>query len=154
MYTPSQINYEITDNCFIPEYAASPLTTALSYLPEKIIDFVIESCVFISLGKEDRGEHIATDDFRFNGKKGLIILPDWLWSKDKKMMAFVVAHEVAHAYKKHGFRSFEDMDGALNIKREKATDKQAILWLSPHFKGSFEKYKYKKWQLSPPKKQR
>ncbi|MFA6273654.1 MAG: M48 family metalloprotease [Candidatus Paceibacterota bacterium] len=149
MYTPKDIDYEINEINFIPEYARNSLATALSYLPEKIVDFVIKNCVFISLDKGDRGEHIAKNDFRLKKKHNLIIISKKLWfNKDKKMIAFVIAHEVAHAYKKHGFKSFDDTDIALNAKRERTADNQAIKWMSPHFKGSFKKYMYKKWQLS------
>lgn len=148
MYTPEQIDYELIDNCFISNQARVPLMMALSYLPEDIIDFVIESCVFVSLGKDDRGEHIATDDFRLKDKLGLIIFPDELWSKNKKRIAFVVAHEVAHAYKKHGFKSIEDTDPGLNLNKEREADAQALQWLQPHFSGSFKSCLYKDWQLS------
>jgi len=93
-------------------------------------------------------EYIATGDFRLKQKQCLIILPNMLWSKNRKTIAFVVAHEVAHAYKKHGFKSFEDSDLVLNGKRERDADKQAILWLRPHFTGSFKECMYKSWQLS------
>ncbi|HAJ44433.1 MAG: hypothetical protein UV53_C0006G0026 [Candidatus Azambacteria bacterium GW2011_GWE1_42_9] len=148
MRTPEEIDYELLDKCLISEDARAPLSRALSYLPNVVIDFVIENCVFISPGKDDRGIYIATGDFRLKQKQCLIILPNMLWSKNRKTIAFVVAHEVAHAYKKHGFKSFEDSDLVLNGKRERDADKQAILWLRPHFTGSFKECMYKSWQLS------
>ena len=143
MYTSEEIDYGLDMSLLIPEYARSPLANAISYLPEDIIDFVIEKCFFISMDKECNGIHIAMDDFRFKDKSGLIILSDTLWSRDEKAIAFIIAHEVAHAYKKHGFKSFEDTNPILNNKKEREADEQAILWLKPHFKGSFKRYMYK-----------
>ncbi len=149
MYTSEEIDYELDDTCLIvPEHARTPLVKALSYLPEEIIDFVVENCVFVSLDKETRGMYMTINDFRLESKTGFIFFPAELWSKDEEAIAFVVAHEVAHAYKGHGFKSFEDTEATINGSREKDADKQAIEWLKPHFKGSFEKYIYKDWQLS------
>lgn len=148
MYTPEKIAYELDDMMIISERVRVCLIKSLSYLPEKVVDFVIENCTFICLEEKDKGIHIDTNDFRFKNKRGLIILSDKLWSKEIKEIAFVIAHEVAHAYKNHGFKSFNDTDVTLNKKREKAADKQAILWLRSQFTGSFKKYEYKDWQLS------
>lgn len=148
MYTPEEIDYEIENASIIPENVRAPLVVALSYLPKNIVDFVIESCVFISLDKDCGGMYMGINDFRLKDKRSIIILPETLWFKNKKAIAFTVAHEVAHAYKKHGFKSFKDMDPVLNKRREKDADKQAIRWLRPHFTGSFKRYTYKDWQLS------
>ncbi|MCR4334756.1 MAG: hypothetical protein NUV47_03470 [Patescibacteria group bacterium] len=153
MYTQREVTNEM--DCvyfkdFISEENINPLAKALSYLPENIVDFVIEKCVFISLDKKDRGEYIARNDFRLKGKRGLIILSNSLWSKSEKRIAFAIAHEVAHVYKRHGFRRIEDTeDGVLNTKMERDADNQAILWLKPYFPGSFKRYLYKDWQLRP-----
>ncbi len=143
-----KIDYELDNTSIIPEEMRYPLARAVSYLPENIIDFVIENYFFICMDKDDRGIYIAKNDFRLENKQGIIILPATLWLEDKQRIAFVIAHEVAHAYKKHGFISNEDTDHILNTKREREADKQAVKWLKPHFKGSFRKYLYKDWQLS------
>lgn len=149
MYTPEEIDYGLGEmSLIIPEYARAPLAIAISYLPEDIIDFVIENCVFVSMDKEFNGMYMTINDFRLENKSGFIFFPAELWSKNKKAIAFIVAHEIAHAYKKHGFKRFEDTDPILNGRRERDADKQAIRWLQPHFKGSFKRYVYKDWQLS------
>ena len=152
MHTLEKIDYELGDTDFIPEYARVPLSTALSYLPEKVIDFVIEKCVFVSLEKDYRGIHLSLSDFRLKSKQNIILLSNVLWFENKKAITFVVAHEVAHAYLRHGFVSINDTNHAVNIKRERSADKQAIQWLQPHFTGSFKRYVYKSWQLQSGKK--
>jgi len=148
MYTPEEIDYEISDTSIVPEYARGPFARALSYLPEDVVDFVIENCVFISLDKSDNGVQIGINDFRLKNKRDIIFLSEMLWFKNKKAIAFVVAHEVAHAYKKHEMKDLiKDTDIALNQKREKDADKQATIWLRPHFTGSLKRYMYKDWQL-------
>ncbi len=148
MYTPEEIDYGLGDTGFVSEEARFPLAKALSYLPDKVVDFVFESCVFVSLDKECRGMHIGVNDFRLKKKQGIIILSDSIWSTNEKAIAFTIAHEVAHAYKRHGRRRLEDSNPILCRRREKAADKQATRWLSSHFAGSFDRYKYKSWQLS------
>jgi len=73
MHTLEKIDYELGDTDFIPEYARVPLSTALSYLPEKVIDFVIEKCVFVSLEKDYRGIHLSLSDFRLKSKQNIIL---------------------------------------------------------------------------------
>jgi len=147
MYKPEEIDYELGYENSIPESVRTPLAQALSFLPEDVIDFAIEKCFFACMDEDQLGMHMSTKDFRMNRKSDIITLPARLWSKNKKAIAFAVAHEVAHAYKKHGFRRFEDTDAAVVRRNEKAADSQAIRWLRNHFNGSFKRYTYKEWQL-------
>jgi len=47
--SPEGIDYALDSaRDLIPNYARAPLAKALSLLPKKIIDFVVDNCIFIS----------------------------------------------------------------------------------------------------------
>ena len=71
-YPPEQIDYELDHSGRFPEDARGALSKALSYLPKEIVDFIVESHVFLSLDKETKGEYWSFDDFRLKNRKGFV----------------------------------------------------------------------------------
>ena len=72
-------------------------------------------------------------------KIGFILLNNNLWLKEPEKIAFTIAHEVAHAFKRHHLEKFPNNDE--RIKQEKEADRLAMKWLSEHYKRDvLEKY--------------
>ena len=156
-YSLNYIDDELNNTGLIPDYASGKLAEAISCLPEEIIDFIFESQVFLTLDNKTTAEQWFFDDFRFSGKKGFILLSDSLWDKEPIQIAFIIAHEVAHAFKNHNFNSYKnidsgDIDGIEDTKkREKEAGGLATLWLRPHFNlEDLKKLKYKDCQFKSP----
>ena len=136
-YKPEMI-YSTLDTArdLIPVYAGAPLAQSLALLPEDVIDFVIYNLVFIT-EEEGGGAYYSFNHVFFRDKKGFILIPDstWKrgWNKDKIQIAFVIAHEVAHAFLNHEINTFDDTDIEKRDKEEIEADKLAVKWLSRHY---------------------
>lgn len=134
-YSIDEIDYAL--DCardLIPYYARIPLAKALSLLPRKIIDFVVNNCIFISPEAESKGYWYSFNHPFFKGKKGFILLGDILWKAKPIERAFVIAHEVAHAFKGHNVLMTEISNVEKQMKMEVEADKLAIKWLVKHYK--------------------
>ena len=127
-YSPESINSRLdTGRDLIPDEAKESLSNALSLLPEKVIDFVIDNCIFISICLKCL--YFPFDHPFFKDEIGFILLDTYIWGTSKSKRDFAIAHEVAHAYSKHKIKSSkEEMD-----KQEEEADILAIKWLSEHY---------------------
>lgn len=123
-YTPEDISYMLDMGGLIDER----LIDALALLPKKIVDFVQDNCVIITIQPLENGLHWNLDDKIFKNKQSLIILHPNVWEKKWLEVVLIVAHEVAHAYLKHKIW----MDGK-DLKQEKDADTQAVAWLNTHW---------------------
>lgn len=128
-YSLDDINYNLDDAILVPEYARIPLLEALSLLPREVIDFITEHCYFITQGEELDGSY---HDFRSFHEEttGFILIPKNLWKEEQIRIAFTIAHEVAHAFKRH---ILSDQDLQCDLKQEKEADRLAVKWLSKHY---------------------
>ena len=134
-YSSEGIDYALDSaRDLIPNYARAPLAKALSLLPKKIIDFVVDNCVFISPEAESQGYWYSFNHPFLKGKKGFILLDENLWRARPIEMAFTIAHEVAHAYRGHNVIMTLDSNFEESMKNEVEADKLAIRWLVKHYK--------------------
>jgi len=134
MYSPEMIDYKLDiARDWIPQQARLTLAKALSLLPEKVIDFICENCVFMSNEDYGGGRWISFKNLFFKDRKGIIELDYSLWEKKSIEITYTIAHEVAHAFKDHHFSNYEDMTLEFDENQEKEADKLAIKWLSKHF---------------------
>lgn len=149
LYTPEAIDYSLGNPDSVPEHARLPLAKALSLLPHDVIDYITENYIFITEDEKGGGSHWLLDDIPFRikikgdpkrgftdydkSRVGFILLNTDFWNKKPMEINFTIAHEVAHAFKKHinplNFDNF-----ARAIEQELEADKQAVEWLSKHYK--------------------
>ena len=135
LYTPEMILYELNGSLdLIPDHAEMLLGKSLSLLPKNVIDFIVGNYVFISQEEDEDGTHYAFDNIFFKDKIGFILLNNNLWRKKPIEIAFTIAHEVAHAFKRHTIKDFKDVDLDKGIKIEKEADRLALKWLNKHYK--------------------
>ncbi len=117
---------------FIPEHARYHLAKSLSLLPEEIVDFVVKNLIFIS--PEDY-RYIKLDHWIFKNRLGIISLCPELWKEEPLEMAYIIAHEIAHAIKDDTI----DMEMEKNLSLEEGedveirADRLAVEWLSQHY---------------------
>lgn len=112
----------------IPNHARHLLARSLSLLPEEVVNFVADNLLFIS---SEGGEYITFNHPFFQNRKGFILLPSDLWKKKPIEIAFVIAHEIAHAYMNDEIKSWDDMEK--RIPNEIKADKTAVRWLSKSY---------------------
>lgn len=148
-YSPEMIDYNMEYSETIPYYARFPLSKALSLLPHKVIDYIVENYIFISEDKDEKGCHWTFDCIWFKNRVGFILLATNLWDKEIIQIDFTIAHEVAHAWKKHKILNLEDTEVKKGIKREKEADKLAVEWLKKYYNvKSLKIFCYKRSQFS------
>lgn len=94
---------------------------ALSALPKEILKFATTNCAFVALDKERKGLYVDIQDVRLKGKEHIIFLPDWLCSEEGRVSTFIIARQLAYAYKKP--KQLE----------EREADHQAIEWVKYSF---------------------
>ena len=136
-YTPEIIHLKLgTSIELIPRLAQIQVTKYLSLLPKDVIDFIVEHYVFIGQEKYEMGTHFPFCHRYFRGKRGFILLNNELWKTRPIEKAFVIAHEVAHAYNEYSPKTFFNNFIERRIKREEEANKLAVVWLSKHFKKS------------------
>lgn len=133
-YTPDAIIYEIGSADLISDEYIHTIAEAISLLPHRVIDFVFENVVIIAGGSKDFGHYWGASDLRFNGKPGFIVLENCLFEEKPIEILFTIAHEIAHAWNKDAIDNIKKTEKNEGIKREIKADKQAIKWLSKHFK--------------------
>lgn len=131
-YSPGGINpyaFDVAGH-LLPKYARMPLIKALSPLPKKILDFVIDNCIFMSLEAGNQGEWYNFNHPFFKGKKGIILLADSLWKASPIERALIIAHEVAHAFRGHSIIITEMSDvqehGELEIEIKKMIEEMEM----------------------------
>jgi len=130
-HTPEMIDYMFNSAELVPPYARGLLSNSLVLLPEEIIDFIVENYVFISRDEEECGSQWTFNSVHFKDKKGFILLATKIWKKKSIEIAFIIAHEVAHAFKKHKTGVIALKQGT---KQEKEANRLAVKWLSKHYK--------------------
>lgn len=138
LYSPEMVDYSLdTARDLLPEYARYQLAYSLSLLPEDIIDFVCDNLIFMSEEKKTQGGYYSFNNIFFKNRKGFILIHDSQWRKkgDKNhiQITFLIAHEVAHAFKNHEIRTFDDMTLEKGKKWEIEADMLAVEWLSKHY---------------------
>jgi Zn-dependent peptidase ImmA (M78 family) len=134
-YTPEEIDYLLDKSRdSIPDYARSLLAESLALLPTKVIDFIIDKYVFISLEDKSDAETFPFNHFYFRKKAGFILIGGKVWKKSFLHIAFTIAHEAAHAFKKHTVKNVVHGMPEEATKREKEANGLAVEWLSKHFK--------------------
>ena len=120
---------------FISESSRLPLCKALAYLPDSVLEQVYKKTVFIIRGDEEAlGSYYSFSHFCFHGCQGFIVLDERLWKKSEIEIAFLVAHEVAHALTDDRPRTLEEATMVIGKVREIDADRRALKWLSKHFK--------------------
>jgi Zn-dependent peptidase ImmA (M78 family) len=118
----------------IPDYARALLAQSLAYLPENVIDFVVENLIFITPEAQGRGMYFSFTYTYFEGRKGFILIPESTWDENLKQIAFVITHEIAHALLNHEIRTIDDMEKEKREREEIEADRLAVKWLSKHHK--------------------
>ena len=118
----------------VPRLAQLQVTKYLSLLPRDVIDFVVEHYIFIGQEKYEMGTHFPFRHRYFKGKTGFILLNNELWNRKPIEKAFVIAHEVAHAYNEFSPKTCPSNPIERRIMREDEASKLAIEWLSKHYK--------------------
>lgn len=135
MYSPDIIHLRLgTSIELVPRLSQLQVIKYLSLLPGEVIDFMIDHYVFISQDKYEMGTHFPFRHRHFKGKTGFILLNNELWNKKPIEKAFVIAHEVAHAYNEYSPKTFCNNFIERRIMREEEANKLAIEWLSKHYK--------------------
>lgn len=135
LYTPDMIGYRMDFKGTVDDSVAWYLLEALSSLPRKVIDFIVEDYVLMAPGGEDLATHWGFNDCRFKNKKGFIIFHSNLWKKSKIKIAHSVAHEIAHAWNKDAIDDPKKTEMKYASKIEIGADKLATKWLSKYYKG-------------------
>ena len=118
----------------VPRLAQFQVTKYLSLLPGDVIDFIVEHYVFISQDEYEMGTHFPFRHRYFKGKIGFILINNDLWKRKPIEKAFVIAHEVAHAYNEYSPKTFYNNFIERRIMREEEASRLAIKWLSKHYK--------------------
>lgn len=118
----------------VPRLAQLQVTKYLSLLPRDVIDFIVEHYVFISQDEYEMGTHFPFRHRYFKRKTGFILLNNELWNRKPIEKAFVIAHEVAHAYNEYSPKTFYNNFIELRKMREEEASSLAIKWLSKHYK--------------------
>ena len=121
-YSAEEIDYTLDMGGFIN----NGLADALALLPKKIVDFAISKCAILTPELNSDGSTWNLDWRYINSRKWLIIISPKVWNKSSKKRAFIVAHEIAHAYLKH--KVMEDITD--DKQHEMDADTLAIEWLS------------------------
>jgi Zn-dependent peptidase ImmA (M78 family) len=91
------------------------LDTVISKLPEKIADYACNGIGFFeNLKENNRLSYAICLDTKINKYRHFIIFDSKFRRLPRKKKLFVIAHEIAHAYLKHG-----EEKGKSKMKREK-----------------------------------
>ena len=113
-----EIHYSLTARVDeIIEPIMSLITEAMGYLPDEVVDYVIDNVTFRS------GCAFTPKEYILEG--GIISLDDNLIDEGKDKAIYLVLHEIAHAYLKHRM----DCDLEEDIRQEKDADELARKWL-------------------------
>lgn len=135
MYSPDIIHMRMgTSIELVCRLKQLEVTKYLSFLPREVIDFIIDNYVFIAQDEFEMGTHFPFCHKFFRGKTGFILLNNELWSRKPIEKAFVIAHEVAHAYNEYSPKTFYNNFIERRIMREKEASRLAIKWLRKHYK--------------------
>lgn len=129
LYTSEALDYSF-DLSSIPEKFRAPLAKALALLPHHVIDFLLKNTVFITPDISEKGSYWHLADGLFKKRLGIVILNPPLWENSSMQIAFTIAHESAHAYKRHS----QKLDFKDQLAQEDEADKLAIKWLSKVYK--------------------
>ena len=133
-YESEAIDYEIGSADLISDEYRYIIAKAISLLPYNVIDFVVENLAIIAGGSTTFAHYWGLDDLQFKNKTGFIILENCLFEKKPIGISFTIAHEIAHAWNKDTINDIKKIEAKEGIKREINADKQAVEWLSKHFK--------------------
>jgi hypothetical protein len=132
--SPDMIHMRLgTSITLLSLYAQGIVTRCLSCLPLMTIDHTIKNIVFLGQSDLEVGSFYSFDHSYFKAKTGFILLSKELWNLKPIEIAFVIAHEVAHAFNHNNVIRYKGNILEKRIKMEEEANKLAIKWLEKRY---------------------
>lgn len=134
MYAPDMIFLRMgTSVELVPRMARLHVAKYPSFLPRKVINFIIDRYVFIGQDQDEMGSQFLFSHPYFLGKTGFILLNSELWKRRPIKKAMTITHEVAHAVNEIRPVKYEGSTMEKRMKMEKEANDLAIKWLAKRY---------------------
>jgi Zn-dependent peptidase ImmA (M78 family) len=116
----------------VPRLKQLDVCRYLSYLPHKVVDFIVENrLLFINPDSNQMGAYYPPKYYK--DAAGVVILNFPIWELKSIERAFVIAHEVAHAFNHNNIVRYKGNIIDKRIKMEEEANRLAIKWLSKRY---------------------